>query len=163
MREIQRFKKYKNFTPVFSGSFIENIQERLRPGIPFLITTRLDNDDALNIRAIAAIQDQFRPYERIALNFPNGFCYYNQKLFLSRQLSNPFLSLIERIHWNKGQPEIHSVMGRKHMEMAKLAPIRQLNGEPMWLQVVHQNNLSNRPKGKATGLTLNAVRKRFGI
>jgi hypothetical protein len=35
----------------------------------------------------------------------------------------------------------------RHPELSRFAPIRQIESEPAWLQVVHEANLSNDVKG----------------
>lgn len=49
LNDINRFKKYKHFIPFFGGWFDENIKKNLDPHAKYLITTRIDNDDAFNI------------------------------------------------------------------------------------------------------------------
>lgn len=163
LRENDSFKQYKNYVPIFGGGSVENVQRLIHQRTLFLITTRIDNDDAFQIKAVQIIQSQFHRQERLALNFPNGYCLNKDRLFLTRQLSNPFLSLIERVRWTHGVPHIFAVTSRKHNELGSLAQIKQIECGPMWLQIIHENNLINQAKGSPTSIKLNAIRRWFGF
>lgn len=163
LQENSVFQRYKNYIPIFGGSTVECVKKLIRPAMRHIITTRIDNDDAFQIRAIQIIQEQFHHQERLALNFPNGYCLSKNKLYLTRQLSNPFLTLIERVRWENGIPSVFTVSGRKHTELRTMAVIKQIKSNPMWLQIVHEHNLKNRTRGKPTPLTLANIRPWFGL
>ena len=163
LRSIRALQTFRGFSPVFKGSFLQNVQERIRPDTRYVITTRIDNDDAFNTKAIETIQKQFNCQERLALNFPEGYCLHHSQLYLMRHHSNPFISLIERIQWVDGVPQIKTVMGEKHNEIARIAPIKQISSGRMWIQVVHGQNLLNRVKGKPALYPLEKIRNSFGI
>ena len=163
MDELGYLRRYKNFVPVYGGGFVENVGKRLPPGTPFLITTRLDNDDALQIQAIQIVQEQFHRQNRLALNFPTGYCLEKKRLYLTRQTSNPFISLIERVHWKDGQPKFFTVMAPRHTRMNQFARLKQLEHGPMWLQIIHEDNLVNKLKGRKSSDHLKSIGKWFGL
>jgi hypothetical protein len=112
-----------------------------------LVTTRLDNDDALARGFLDRVQqeviesgDQFR-----FLNFPLGLQLSGTPdgaKFSARSLrkivdpSNAFLSLAER---TCGRPPL-TVFAGKHSGVIDRYPTRQLRARPMWLQAIHGDN-----------------------
>lgn len=163
-RSLEHLSSYKNFIPIFGGGFKKAILRHLAPETGFIITTRLDNDDALHVSAIHQIQNHFHFQNRLALNFPLGYRLANNRLFLVKHHSNPFLSLIEQVHRDAlGNPEVFTVMAQKHGEISKLAPLRQLLAKPMWLQVIHGRNWKNQVGGKPLSLRFSQVKRQFGL
>ena len=43
--------------------------------------------------------------------------------------------------------DARTIWGEVHVNIARSAPVRQLEGRPAWLQVVHGANVSSRIKG----------------
>ena len=146
--------------PVFVDAFDD---ETLRAQIkgnefadaPWLITTRLDNDDALAVDFIAGVQKEFSPSHRIVLNFPFGFGWRDGRVYLDRQRSNPFTSLIEKTG------EMMTIYSQDHRYLEQIAELRQLKTPPMWLQVIHNWNVENRLRG--VRWPVSAARKRFAL
>jgi hypothetical protein len=110
----------------------------------YLITTRLDNDDALASDHVASIQKAFRHQSREFLAFPLGLQLYRGSLYYVYWRSNPFLSLIERV--GEGS-ELTTVYCVRHDKVAKLENVRYVSRPPQWLQVLHTSNLGNRLRG----------------
>ncbi|MGD8168357.1 glycosyltransferase [Herbiconiux sp. P16] len=106
-----------------------------------VITTRLDSDDAVARDFIAAVQAEFAPTDRLAINFDHGL-QYERGGILRRYThrSNAFLSLIERYD---GASPLSTVFARPHGSIADFAPVRHVGGAPKWLVVVHGSNLLN--------------------
>jgi hypothetical protein len=128
----------------------------LRPVIPYLkglcagaylITSRLDNDDAIHRDYVQAVQDHAELSHGICVNFP-------RQLYLgtrSRQVTlydNPFtnntVSLVEA-----GIGEVKTVYLKSHHEIGRVAAVRN-NGttEAMSLLTIHGENLGNRLLGE---------------
>ena len=89
------------FTPVWShelfrrDSFAEPVAAIA--DAPFLITTRIDSDDAMAVDFMATVQAQFARQDRLFVSITRGVQIDRSgAVYLSDQLSNPFLSLIER-------------------------------------------------------------------
>jgi hypothetical protein len=116
-------------------------------GTDLVISTRLDNDDALHrdalrrTRSIAAsvlasgeVQHLYSPVIGFKLDV-------NQRqLFLTRAESGPFISLLERVA--PGQRLI-GVLSGNHTRMAERFPTTPDTSGPLWVQVVHGGNISN--------------------
>ncbi|MGI6460291.1 MAG: glycosyltransferase [Candidatus Hydrogenedentales bacterium] len=142
-------RDFPNFEPIYitehnPDTVAQAVRQRLAPDTPFVITTRLDNDDALCRDFIERVQAEFRHQEAEIINFPFGYIWFKGRLYLYRDPSNPFTTLIE-----KAEP-LRTIVARPHRKLAELAPIRQAGITPAWLQVVHSSNKRNRLRGKRT-------------
>lgn len=111
---------------------------------PYLITTRVDNDDALACGHLAAVQNSFREQEREFVTFPVGMQLFRGHLYTVYWPSNPFLSLIERVGARK---QFTTVCCVRHDQVRSAGRIRNLRRTPQWLQLLHDDNLGNRLRG----------------
>lgn len=149
--KIREYSQYKNFVPVYAQGFgtisllyKKTILEHLEDGAEYLITTRLDNDDAIFKDFVQTIQDNFNEQEFEFINFSNGYIWYEHKINSYRYLANPFATLIEKIN----DLSVDGIKTAQCVDHSKLASIaKQLNTRAAWLQVVHQKNVTNRVKG----------------
>ena len=143
------------FVPVFvepeKGRFFADIfRKEVRRRVPDgengrVLTTYLDNDDALNVKMVADLQ-------RRAMSLPNGtFIYYidgyqfftdHQYLMRIHYRKNHFVSVIEA-----GEKEqvktIYGYGSHYYIDQIKGARIEYVKNEPMWCQVVHEKNMGN--------------------
>lgn len=105
---------------------------------PWCATTRLDNDDTINLSFIKTIQRQLRPATEF-LNMPNGVVQRGLKKTAVHHKANPFMTYVE--------PGDHpkSIYFTPHgLAMAKHAPIRQLvTPSRLWTQIIHERNYVN--------------------
>ncbi len=124
----------------------ETVQEDLTRDLPesggWLVTTRFDNDDALHREFVERLQKEVCPGTKESLNFPLGVVYGHGKAYLSRQESNAFISLSEPF------PNFQTVISTPHEKMARIAAVRNIDGGPAWMQVVHELNVSNKLRGR---------------
>jgi Putative rhamnosyl transferase len=154
--KIAAFAHYKNLIPIYiHGYFSESLlhsalAEHIDSGSSHMITTRLDNDDAISRSFIESIQAQFKGQNCEFINFTQGYCLHNQKLYLMEDYSNPFISLIESLD----SSPLKSVLCVPHNKLKTIGNIHQVAGEPVWLQVIHRGNVSNIVRGKRQPLTL---------
>jgi hypothetical protein len=116
----------------------EAVREQLLPDCDWVLTTRLDNDDALHVDFVATLQAAFRPLPGL-LNLPQGYVLdaRRRRLYGSRQLANPFLSRCEP------RGEVRTVL-QAGAHDAIGAAVQQVAAGPLWLQVVHGRNAANR-------------------
>ncbi|HOF39809.1 MAG TPA: glycosyltransferase [Candidatus Hydrogenedentes bacterium] len=147
----ERFQAYhlefSNFEPIYltehnPDTVTQAVRQRLAPDTPFVITTRLDNDDALCRDFIQRVQTEFHHQDAEIINFPFGYIWFKGRLYLYRDSSNPFTTLIEK------NGDFSTVLARWHTRLSEIAPIRQAKGKPAWLQVVHGKNRKNRVRGR---------------
>lgn len=107
-----------------------------------LITTNLDNDDALSVDFVNRIQTAAREGIRGAVYLANGLIKAGGRSFLWRDRDNAFCNVIET--WENPQTawrDWHILLGQ-HM------PVTVIEGAPGWLQVIHGRNVSNRMRGR---------------
>lgn len=155
-RSIRPFIPY--FTPLFpSDGWPRSLRESIMSPEPWLLTTRLDNDDGLAVdfvaRLHAAVREQARA-GRTSFNFANGFIMQGPKLYAMAHSSNAFASWFEP--WGDDMRTASSI---HHMQLADHGPVVQIGGPGAWLQVVHGGNVSNRVRGRRT--SLDEARGRF--
>jgi len=151
-----------SFTPIWShdpfrrDTFAAPVAAR--SDSPFLITTRMDSDDALAKDFMAAVQAQFDHQDRLFVSFTRGVQIDRSGAVYRRdQIACPFLSLIER---RTGAPPL-TVYAPKHERARRMGPIREVKAPPMWVQVVHDLNLANQVNGPR--IAPDVVNQRFAI
>jgi Putative rhamnosyl transferase len=110
----------------------------------YLITTRVDNDDALATDHLLSVQKVFRYQKREFVSFPFGLQLYRGALYNVYWRSNPFLSLIERVG---DESELTTVFCVSHDKVGRLENVRYVRRRPQWLQVLHTSNVGNRLRG----------------
>ena len=144
-------------------SSLEQVQGDIRALLPedaeWLLTTRLDNDDALHRTALARLQQEVvqrnardsatfarlgRDIDGIALNMRHGCCLQVEPFYAlthRRHGANPFISMLENVN----QGKLKSVWAMQHgaFEGAARYPVWQINDRRYWVQIVHNTNLLN--------------------
>ena len=118
-----------------------DIKCTLSTGCNWLITTRLDNDDAIHRTYVEKIQAYCSFRRREGINFTRGLILSEGRLYVSRDLSNAFISLSEPTK------DMLTVWCRQHTDIKLVAPILRVDDAPVWLQVVHGENVVNQKKG----------------
>ena len=113
-----------------------------------LITTNLDNDDALATNFMERIQRLAKPGEATALFLERGLISAGERAYLWRDRDNAFCSVAEP--WS---PEPTTAWRDWHIMLGRHLPVRRAAGAPAWLQVVHRENVSNRVRGRLTDPT----------
>jgi putative rhamnosyltransferase len=107
---------------------------------PYLLTTRVDSDDALAHGHLAAVQKVFRHQDREFLVFPFGVQSYCGHLYNAYWPSNPFLSLTEKVRPGNRFTTVYCV---RHDRVRQAGKVKRIYGSPQWLQIIHnQNSLS---------------------
>lgn len=139
------------FEAIFVGPFeagfaAQDVAKRLHANTARVLTTRLDNDDAVSSDFLARIREEAETLpDGTMLNFRNGVALREGRLYSAQDDSNPFTSLIE----SAGGAQ--TIWAAPHTELAERFPTRQVITQPCWLQVVHGENVANRIKGKRLG------------
>jgi hypothetical protein len=113
----------------------------LPPEAEWLLTTRLDNDDALHRRFVETLQSHVRPGVREFINPTFGLILADGRLYRDRDNSNPFISFSEPVS------DCHTVLIDQHPLLARHGPVRQFSLPDAWLQVVHGGNIVNAVRG----------------
>ena len=150
---IEAARRQREFQPVYTGLFpaegwARAVRERIGPPVTGrrIITSNLDNDDALGIDALARVRraaESHDPGARFAVNLPDGFVLAGDSLFAHRHLHNAFTHLIE-----PDDDRLATTMTIRHMDLFRHVPVIQAEGPGAWLQVVHGGNVSNKVRGR---------------
>jgi hypothetical protein len=138
------------FTPIWThddfrrDSFARHVVAATDEGpgpAPYLLTTRIDSDDAMAVDFMETVQAQFERQDRLFVSLTRGVQMDRSgAVYLSDQLSNPFITLIERREPARLPDTVYVA---KHARARAHGPIREVRAPVMWLQVVHDLNLSN--------------------
>ncbi len=122
--------------------FINCVKETIREETknPYLITSRIDNDDSIHIDFIDEIQKQFRSQDYMAVDVISGYTLQIEPIFMlgkKEHIFNPFISLIEKNSYPK------TVWSNDHNLWKKENRIIQIKGKRLWMSVIHQKNKVN--------------------
>jgi hypothetical protein len=153
LNQIEEFtNKYPNFFPVYSETGAkEKVRKCLADAIhslsksktPYILTTRIDNDDAFHKDLIREVQLYYKMNQvECFLNFNYGFQYdvVNCVAVKIRYENNHFLSLLE-----KKDPDLKTVIFHNHSHIQSISSVISVENKknPMWMEVIHEMNVSN--------------------
>lgn len=137
------------FTPIymdgaasFNAGIVKEVLARVPKGCEYIISSRLDNDDALHCQYIQSVQEVFAQQGLCYIDCRKGFSLEHGSRIRIASISkklNPFASLIEKV-----SPTLSTIATREHTSWSKVSESIVLDEKPLWIQVVHGNNLSNR-------------------
>lgn len=113
-----------------------------------LLTTRLDNDDALHHDFVELVQTVAHEQETpVIIDPPYGYVL-NERTQQCTPVERPrhhFLSLLEHTM----PDEVSTIMADTHPTMGSSFPSVTIESKPMWAEVYHEHNLGNTlPDGK---------------
>jgi hypothetical protein len=160
LNRLRAYTRHSTVRPIyfrnrFDQAMVRAAVAELARGYTHLITTRLDNDDAICRTFVETIRSHFRSQQFEFLNFTNGFIWQDGRIWSGRHSSNAFISLVEEAR------NYSTVYCGNHMELGQQGPIVQIAEPAAWLQVVHGRNISNQAWGRPEhGLDLSGA---FGI
>ena len=135
------------FRPVYRATIdkdelVQDIRDTVRPRGDVLITTNLDNDDALAADALERIASVCSGEPRAVVYLSRGLVKSSSGVYLQKDPSNAFVSVRES--WDSPVTS----WSEYHNEFPRVMPAHRLGGSPGWLQVVHGANVSNRVRGR---------------
>lgn len=146
-------RETKGFTPYFINGN-QNLKTELKRAIKdsleiddqTVITTRLDNDDAIHKDFIGRIQELSKGKERAVIDLIRGYQLNidetPNELRNHFKYYNPFISLLESTN------NFETVFSRDHYEWSKEDQVIAYKGERLWLEVVHRRNMINDVKSE---------------
>jgi hypothetical protein len=117
------------------------IREQLADPISHLISSTLDNDDALAPDFVTQVQGQFSAQAFELINFTQGLRYdlRAERLYACELETNPFISLIEHVDPGKQVRSIAGCLPHSQIKQ-RYRQIRNVETAPLWLQVIHGQN-----------------------
>ncbi len=151
--KIETYRVCPQFLPVFVGEWKtgvvpQEINRHITPAHKYLLTTRLDNDDALHAGFMESLRRNVTAATPCFYNFQYGLIYSEGRIFKHIDLSNAFASYFESID---GYQTVWKIQHHLIRESGALA---QLTLPDAWLQVIHGRNVSNRVKGRRARTSL---------
>lgn len=109
---------------------------------PYVITSRLDNDDAIGRSYISDVQNNFLPAGNVVLNLLSGVNYHASLgvlTFNHYALRNPFISLIEE---TQTSDKMVSVMGFSHLHPMENMIVKNIKSKySFWMTLHHRNEI----------------------
>lgn len=116
----------------------------LREKCEWIISSRLDNDDALATTYIESVQQYFSKNggRKYALIFNDGYQYEEKSRVTARYHfpKNHFSSLLSEYC-----PIPDNILNYGHMDIDKKIKLKEVNTEePKWMEIVHGTNVTNR-------------------
>lgn len=143
--EITELVKDKSNIKVFfidgMNAFYPSIQEYIKTiTTPFLITSRIDNDDCIHRDFIKTVQENFKQQDFQAIDIIKGYSLQVEpEIILGKKehIFNPFISLIEKNDHPK------TVWFSDHNMWKKENRITQITDKRLWLSIIHQKNKVN--------------------
>ena len=150
------FEEYLNDRSISDTDYANIISKNILPTIinqeiikyidqntDYIITSRIDNDDALNCNFISNIQEYIlstKIEEEIVLSFKSGLQYLDNSCIIQaiEYPNNHFLTLIE-----KKTDRINTIFFWDHYFIQKYKRIVFLNLDKAWIEIVHNNNVVN--------------------
>ena len=149
----------------FAEIFREEIVKRLNA--KRVLSTYLDNDDALNVKFVEDIQQRVKAVgDGTFINYDDGYQYYADDKFMMRvhYPSNHFVSVVERgdAATVKG---IFGYGGHASIEKIKGVKLECVKNQRMWCEVVHEKNVMNDAKILSTKMVCDEglLRSEFAI
>lgn len=135
------------FRPVFRAEvsrsqLLADIEIALGRRGSYLLTTNVDNDDGLASDFAARIRTVPPADGTIAIYLVNGLIRTTKAAYARADADNAFCSVLTP--W--ADPK--TCWSDWHNRLRHSMPVVRLEGEPAWLQVIHESNVSNRVHGK---------------
>lgn len=124
-----------------TGQVVRRLQALAPSQAAWLLSTRLDNDDALHPAFVDRVQALCRPGVAEFINPLHGLIVAPTGLYRKRDASSPFISRSEPM------AGCGTVWVDQHQRLARHAPVRQFRDRDAWIQVVHGGNLANQVRG----------------
>jgi hypothetical protein len=135
------------FTPIYRASvsheeLLSDIRGLAIGGGHSLVTTNLDNDDALASDFVDRIQALPRQPGPTAVFLARGLIKSGSGVYLRVDRDNAFCTVVEP--WDAPV----TCWADWHVLLRRSMPVIEQQGNPAWLQVVHGENVSNRVRGR---------------
>jgi len=140
-----------------AACFAREIEARLPKQAQHLITTRLDNDDALGVDYLklacdysCAVVEQDRSLDDFWISFPIGAQLHGEALRLYVHSRSHFMTRCQTVSQFQASAG-ETVVSIRHGDVfhAGRRVFSPLTDQPVWLQVVHDRNVSNKERKEA--------------
>ncbi|GGF17097.1 glycosyltransferase [Flavobacterium limi] len=122
------------------NEFYPEIQKATTSEKPYLITTRIDNDDVISKYFIDEVQKKFASQDFLAIDVIKGYSLQIKPIYIlgkKEHVFNPFISLIEKNENPK------TVWFNDHTQWKKESRIIQVTDKRLWMSIIHEKNKVN--------------------
>ena len=140
---LKPFPHFKSFyvdgMDAFHPSIKSYISEDSKDS-PYVITSRIDNDDCIHKDYIATIQQQFKSQDFMAIDVLKGYSLQiSPEIMLGKKehIFNPFISLIEK----NDNPK--TVWFSDHNMWKKESRRIEIANKRLWMSIIHEKNKVN--------------------
>ncbi len=120
-----------------------------------VVTSNLDNDDGLASDYLARLRREGFPHAPFGVYYTRGLVRQGGSLYLHRDPHNAFAAVYDTLE----SRDFQFCWSQWHNRLHRAMPVDRRGGPPMWLQVVHGRNVSNRVRGRL--IDARAHRDRF--
>ncbi|MDQ7961589.1 glycosyltransferase [Flavobacterium lindanitolerans] len=130
---------YIDGMPEFYPAIQQFISEDAQ-NVPYLITSRIDNDDCIHKNFINEVQHKFQSQEYQAVDVIKGYSLQVKPRYIlgkKEHIFNPFISLIEKNENPK------TVWFNDHTLWKKETRITQITDKRLWMSIIHEKNKVN--------------------
>ena len=132
---------YIDGAEAFNQSCIDEVKSRLNSQDEYVITSRIDNDDAVHQDYISSVQEVFNKQDYCYIDCTKGLTLLDDKKIRVAKITkplNPFSSLIE-----KKSNNITTISTKNHDHWKGISDQIQIMHKHLWLQVIHDGNITN--------------------
>lgn len=151
---LEKITKYqrtiRNFIPIFvsdqdyKSTIRYEIKSRLTDTDEYVITSRIDNDDAVHKDFLLEVEKLFNFQNDTFIRFLNGYQWQEDTHTFGKmydKLGNHFSSRIESV--NKGIDSVINVDNQKISDVPNVEVLDVVSSKRLWLEVVHDTNVAN--------------------
>lgn len=127
----------------FASIFRAEVSKRLQPGR--VITTYLDNDDALDRNFVKDIQERADTLsDGTFITYTHGYQFFTEHQYLMRVRypRNHFISVAERAD-PATVKTIYGYGSHYYIDRIPDVKIERIKNRPMWCEVIHEKNMGN--------------------
>jgi hypothetical protein len=174
-RFLQKIKVYEEQYPFFKPLFLESgnpdflrkkfneiVVKYLGADDQYIITSRIDNDDAFHRDMIRDVQELFNKQENVFVSFIYGLQFDTRRKVLARMHydNNHFISRIE-----KRSDAIDTVLTHEHTQIGKVTDVIYIDNrkKPLWLEIIHEGNIINYLYSSSVPLASNKMAPSFAL
>jgi len=138
---------------------VEEIQKELRLSwAEKVITSRLDNDDAITRDFMITAQEKLKSEkDGTFLNFQVGLMLGPKGLYFGRDPKGHFCSVIERSN------DLQTIFVDGHRRLDRYGRVVQVTDQVHWLEMIHDFNVANFSFGKKVRAPLKVLTKHFAF
>ncbi|WP_298147632.1 glycosyltransferase [Flavobacterium sp.] len=129
--------------PAFHSEITRIVAEKSK-GFSHVITSRIDNDDAIHKDFINTIQQQFKGQDYRVIDVISGYSLQIKPTVMlgkKEHIFNPFVSLIEK----NDNPT--TIWHNDHHIWKKETRIDRIEGNRLWIAIIHEKNKVNNFNG----------------